>query len=69
MSADTPSPPPKPPTAHQDAGPSPSTAALDELWRMADELGTAVRAHLDARRAPSRPASATTDPTPPERDR
>ncbi|GHJ31548.1 hypothetical protein TPA0910_59810 [Streptomyces hygroscopicus subsp. sporocinereus] len=72
ISADAPPPPPPPPTtptAHQDAEPSLSTAALDELWRLADELGAAVRAHLDTRGAPNRSTSATTDPTPRERDR
>ncbi|WP_413103392.1 hypothetical protein [Streptomyces sp. Inha503] len=69
MNAGTPSPAPAPITGSQEAEPSRNPVALDKLWRLSDELSTAVRAHLSERNEPNRPASATTYPNRPERDR
>jgi len=50
MSADTPPPPePQPPPPNQPQ----ATAALEELWRLADELSAAIRAHLDRGEEPA----------------
>ncbi|WP_159043208.1 hypothetical protein [Streptomyces sp. NBRC 110028] len=63
MSTDTPPPPePQPPPTSQPH----ATAALEELWRLADQLSAAVRAHLDRRVEPSHQ---NPRPHPPESDR
>ncbi|MDX3231071.1 hypothetical protein [Streptomyces sp. ME19-01-6] len=66
MSADTPEQAPTPPTtAPEETQPSPNTAALEELWRLADQLSAAIRAHLDPREESDR-QEPTPHPHPPK---